>query len=86
MSLLLIISCRNLILGSEYSEYSEYALFLLLHLIILSQLDSKYHSIVLSDGHSMAYFCFGHLLFAFISGWSERDKVKAYNLVQNMAK
>jgi hypothetical protein len=37
-------------------------------------------------GHTSAYSCFGRLLFAFVQGWEDYEKVKAFNLIQTIAK
>lgn len=50
------------------------------------QLDSTHHSLALFAGHSSAYNCFGRLFFAFIRGWEDQEKIKAYHLVQTIAK
>ena len=50
------------------------------------QLDCTYQALVELLGHSAAYFSCGRLFFTFIRGWPNADKIKAYNMVQSLAK
>jgi hypothetical protein len=38
------------------------------------------------EGAAVAYECFGELFSAFVRGWDEKEKSKAYNLVQTISR
>ena len=59
------------------------------HVIYFSQilqLEFTHNLISHCEGAAIAYKCFGELFSSFVKGWDEKEKSKAYSLVQTTSR
>lgn len=70
----------------DYSLRREFYFITSCHVYLLLQLECTHQTLVMFAGHAAAYYCFGRLLYTFVQGWDDYEKVKAFNLIQTIAK
>ena len=75
---------HKLYMHTHMHAYSQYVHVTMTQCLL--QLEHTHQALIMFAGHSSAYFCFGRLLFAFVRGWEDYEKIKAYNLILTIAK